>query len=290
VAVIASSALVLAAALPATATPGTMVEQLKVISDRSCPGEAVDHLISCIAPEGADPGPADPELALLGDSTARALGPGLDDWARNTKRTWLQAAWKKCTVTGLPALPREGIEPDPEARSCHEQAPAQVRAALSRYRPDVVLIAESWTSDHSVLAGGVNAAPGTDLHDTAVRIAFQRLVDEITRYGGRAVFLELPPVGDTVGAQYASGRPAGDHRPATFNRNLVDRFNAVLRDVVDSRSGQAELVSVTDVACPGGPCPAMIDGTVVRRDGVHYTRPFSRQLGPVLVDRLGLEG
>jgi peptidoglycan/LPS O-acetylase OafA/YrhL len=288
-AVIASSALVLAVALPATATPGTMVDQLKVISDRSCPGESIDHLISCIAPEAADPESAEPELALLGDSTARALGPGLDDWARDTGSTWLQAAWKKCTATGLPALPQQGIEPDPEARTCHEQAPSQVRAALSRYRPDVVLIVESWTSNHSVLVDGENAAPGTDVHDTAVRIAFERLVDEIAGYGGRAVFLELPPIGDTVGAQFAPGRPAGDHRPETFDRRLVDRFNAVLRKVVAARPDRAELISVTDVVCPDGLCPAMIDGTMVRRDGVHYTRPFSHRLGPVLLDRLDLD-
>ena len=288
-AVIASSALVLAVALPATATPGTMAEQLAVISDRSCPGESVDHLISCIAPEAADPGSAAPALALLGDSTARALGPGLDDWALATGSTWLQAAWKKCTATGLLALPPHGTEPDLEAASCHEQAPAEVRAALDRYRPKLVLIAESWTSDHPVLVDGANAAAGTEAHDSAVRAALEQLVDEIHGYGGRAVFLELPPIGDTVGAQYAAGRPAGDHRAETFNRKLVDRFNGILREVVAARAGQAEMISLTDVICPGGACPAMIDGTVVRRDGVHYTRPFSHQLGPVLLGRLGLD-
>jgi hypothetical protein len=265
-----------------------MAAQLEVISDRSCPGESVDHLISCIAPETADPASARPALALLGDSTARALGPGLDDWARGTGSTWLQAAWKKCTATGLLALPQSGIEPDPEARGCHEQAPAQVSQALGRYRPQLVLIAESWTSDHSVLVNGVNAAAGTAEHDEAVRAAFNDLVDEISGYGGRAVFLELPPIGDTVGAQFAAGRPAGDHRPETFNRDLVDRFNAILQQVVADNPGRARMISLTDVACPDGSCPAMIDGTMVRRDGVHYTLPFSQQLGPVLLDRLGL--
>ncbi len=292
-AVAASSALVLGVALSATATPGTMADQLAVISDRSCSGEAAaDTLITCVAPEPVntlDSARPAPKLALLGDSTARALGPGLDDWARTTGSTWLQAAWKKCTATGLLALPPQGIEPDPGARSCHEQAPDQVRKALSRYRPDLVLVVESWTSNHPVLVDGANAAPGTAAHDTAVLAAFQRLVDEIAGFGGRAVFLELPPIGDTVGAQYAAGRPAGKHRPETFNRRLVDRFNAILRQVVASRPDQAELVSLTDVICPGGPCPAVIGGTVVRRDGVHFTLPFSRQLGPVLLSRIGLD-
>ena len=68
----------------------------------------------------------------------------------------------------------------------------------------------------------------------------------------------------------------------------MDRHNSLLREVVAARPGQAELVSVTDVICPGGGCPAVVDGTLLRKDGTHYTIGFSSRLVPVLLSRAGV--
>ena len=45
------------------------------------------------------------------------------------------------------------------------------------------------------------------------------------------------------------------------------------------------MVSVTDGLCPGGRCPALRDGMLVRVDVVHFSVPFSRRLVPILMDR-----
>jgi hypothetical protein len=44
-------------------------------------------------------------------------------------------------------------------------------------------------------------------------------------------------------------------------------------------------VSVNDVLCPAGQCPAVIDGVLGRFDGVHYTRTFSRTVVKLIVSR-----
>jgi len=289
VAVLASSSLVVAVALPATALPGTLAEQMAVRTDQSCSGgETFEHLISCPMPAGADPVRTPPSFALLGDSLGRALGPGLDDWARTTGNTWVKAAWRRCPSTGVIVLSGTSTQPDSAARSCHEQAPTLIRTMLDTYHPSVVLISETWTSDHSILVDGANAAPGTPEHSAAVRTGYERLVDEISAAGGRAVFVELAPVGDSLGVQYAPDRPAGTHRPTALDPTPADRHNALLREVVAARPGKAELVSITDVLCPNGSCPAVIDGTLLRKDGTHYTLGFSRQLAPILLARAGV--
>jgi peptidoglycan/LPS O-acetylase OafA/YrhL len=288
-AVLASSSLVVGLTVPATALPGQLSQERTVRSDISCPGgEQFDRLISCTMPTGADATATPPKVMLLGDSVARSLGPGLDEWARNTGNTWVKAAWRRCPSTGVLVLDAGSTQPDLTSRSCHTQAPGLIRQALSTYHPDVVLIAETWTSDHPILVDGANAPPGTAANSAALRTAFGQLADEIASYGSRAVFVALPPVGDSIGAQYASGRPAGAHRDTANDTFSVGRFNDLLRSVVASRPKTAQLVSITDVVCPGGPCPAVIDGTLVRGDGTHYTTAFAQKLVPILLSRANL--
>ena len=100
--------------------------------------------------------------------------------------------------------------------------------------------------------------------------------------------VELPPPGPSVSTVLASGRPAGRDRPIVLGAAHVDEFNAVLHEVAVDRPDGAAVVSVTDLICPGGAggqCPAMVDGQVVRYDGLHLTAKWSRRIGPELVDR-----
>jgi peptidoglycan/LPS O-acetylase OafA/YrhL len=289
-AVLASSGLVVAAAFPATALPGTLAQQLSITSDRSCLGERVDLLISCTAPEGAAAEQSPPDLALLGDSTARALGPGLDDWARSAGKTWVEAAWKRCTATGLMVVPSNLSKPDLPATTCYNQAPGLIRNMLSTYRPKTVLVAEFWSSGQPLLVNGVRILPGTREHDHALRTAYQALVDEVAEYGGRTVFVELPPPGASIGDQYAAGRPAAASRPTVSGAGLyVDSYNEVLQQVAQSRPELASTVSITDLLCTGTACPAVKDGTLLRVDGLHYSLQFSHQLVPTLLRRAGVE-
>jgi hypothetical protein len=289
VAILAASALVVGIAMPATALPGTVAAQLSITSDRSCPGERTDLLVSCVAPEEAGTAAPPPDVALLGDSTARALGHGIDDWARDTGRTWVEAAWKRCTATGLMVVQSNETGPDLPATTCYDQAPTLVRTMLATYRPKTVLIAEFWSSGQPLLIDGVRVQPGTPAHDDALRTAYRQLVDEIAQYGGHAVFVELPPPGDSIGTQYAAGRPAATARP-TVNGDgkYVEGYNTILREVAASRPATASTVSVTDLVCPDGSCPAVIDGTLVRTDGLHYSLQFARRLAPTLLQRAGV--
>jgi peptidoglycan/LPS O-acetylase OafA/YrhL len=290
IAVLASSGLVVAVALPATALPGTLAQQLSVGSDRGCSGERTDLLVVCTEPEAVDAKADPPQFALLGDSTARALAPGLDQWAKTAGTTWIQAAWKRCTPINVMAVPADLNEPDVPALTCYAQASTLIRNMLASYRPKVVLIAEYWDSTQPLMVNGVKVRPGTPAHEDALRLGYQRLVDVIAEYGAQTVFLEQPPPGASIGEQYATGRPAAHARAKVSGAGrYVDGYNAVLKAVAKSRPGQARTVSLTDVICPAGACVAVRGDTLLRTDGLHYTRKFSVQLVPVLMQRIGLE-
>jgi hypothetical protein len=277
-------ALVAVAATSVLRLPGGLQAQLDDRADRPCPGERVDHLVSCTVHIGR---PEGRRMLLLGDSTARALEPGLAQQAAQRGDTLVQAAFQRCSATGLMVLPNGAGRPDLPARTCAQQAAGAIDAALEEHRPDVVLVSEFWTHHQRLIVDGRTLDPGTPEHDAELERAFVLLVDRVARVGGRTVFIELPPPGGSIGPAVASGRPAGiDLSPG--GAEFVDRFNLVLRRVAATRPVAARTVQVTDLLCPGGPCPAVQDGRVVRSDGVHVTASTSRRLAPELVRRVDL--
>jgi peptidoglycan/LPS O-acetylase OafA/YrhL len=286
-AAVASSVLVIAVAIPATALPGTLSDQLRHNGDTACPGERTDRLVACTWPLGANTGQRPVRLALLGDSTARVLGPGLHDWAAGTQSSWLEAAWIRCSSTGLLAL--SGTVVDVPAQTCTDQAPGLIRQALATYRPPVVLVAEFWASTRPLLVDGKRLPAGSPEHDAALKAGYLSIVDQVAAYGGRTVFLELPPPGEQLGSVVAPRRPAGEAKPPVIGGGrFVDGFNAILRSVAAARPESSSTVSVTDLICPQGHCGPVQNGMLVRTDGVHYSIPFSRYLVPELLRRSGV--
>jgi peptidoglycan/LPS O-acetylase OafA/YrhL len=291
-----SVAVVVAGAVRATSLPGTLYQQISVSADRACPGEADETLTTCLWPAeaaaeraGGNPAPARIPVLVVGDSIARGLAPGLDEWARDRGASWAQAAWKECSPTGLMAVRTVDPQPTPHVRACHEQARDRIRDALETYHPAVTLVTE-FTAHYKpfVLDDGTRVAPGTQAHADALRIGYTRLVDDALVRGSRVVFLELAPPGDSVAASIAADRKSGSTPGTAPGGENVAAYNQVLRDVVAARPGAAALISITDLLCAGGSCEAVRNGVVLRVDGTHYSPESAKLLVPELLRRAGV--
>jgi hypothetical protein len=199
--------------------------------------------------------------------------------------TYVQAAWVRCSATGLLVVPLGQHEPNEQDVACHQRAREQVRSMLARQHPDLVLVSDAWVHHQPVLVDGRLLQPGTAAHHEAVRRALDSLVDDVSAAGGQVAFVELPPPGPSVSTVLAAGRPAGRDRPIVLGAAYVDDFNRVLHEVAADRAAASAVVSVTDLVCPDGTCPAMVGGQVVRYDGLHLSVAWSRSIGPELVDR-----
>ncbi|MGN6634017.1 MAG: acyltransferase family protein [Oryzihumus sp.] len=279
-----ASAVVAGASVTATALPPGLGAQLADRADSPCPGEDADPLTSCLKVSGASR-----SVVLFGDSTARALDPGLRAWAADHDARYVQSAWVRCTPTALLVVPNGSPAPDAPARACHDRARQRqlevLDAERAAGRSPVVLVADFWSHHQGILAGGTLVSPGTAAHAQAVETAYRQLVQEVRTRGGRVVFLALPPPGPSLGTVVARGRPAGSPQPLAPGGSYVAGFNDLLHRVAATSGGAAVVVDVSDVVCPGGSCPAVIDGVVVRADGVHFTSRFSRRVAPVVLAR-----
>ncbi len=240
--------------------------------------------MTCVQHQAA---PGRPVLLLLGDSVARALTPGLAQQAARDDSTLVQAAWQRCSPTGLLVVPNGLTAPDVAGLACARQARPAISSALATYRPQRVLVTEYWSHHQSLLVDGEVLAPGSAAHTSALERAYLALVEEIGRALARVVLVELPPPGLSIGPSVAAGRPAGSATPAPGGA-YVEGFNRMLREVARQRPDVATTVDVSDVLCPDGSCAAVQHGRVVRGDGVHVTAAFSRVLAPVLLRRVDL--
>jgi peptidoglycan/LPS O-acetylase OafA/YrhL len=277
-----AAGVVLLAAARATALPPGVADQLADRSDSPCPAEQHDPYAYCTKTQGP---PGADTIAVVGDSTARAFDPGVREVASRRSLTYVQAAWVRCSATGLLVVPLGQRAPNADDRACADRARDQVRAMLAAHHPRLVLVSDAWAHHQPVLVDGRLVEPGTLAHHDAVRRALDSRVDDVAAVGGRVALVELPPPGPSVSTVLASGRPAGRDRPIVLGAAHVDAFNRVLHEVATDRPADAAVVSVTDLICPDGQCPAMADGHVVRYDGLHLTSAWSRRIGPQLVDR-----
>jgi putative intracellular protease/amidase len=84
----------------------------------------------------------------------------------------------------------------------------------------------------------------------------------------------------------AAGRPAGNPSPLEERAERVRRYDAVLDEVVARRLGRVHVVSIDDLVCPGGSCPAVVDGLLVRHGTQGFAPAFARRVAPELAARI----
>jgi peptidoglycan/LPS O-acetylase OafA/YrhL len=282
-----ASALVAAAAtmavvLSATTLPGALADGLALPAP-ACPGSPADRFTTC------DAGSAGGRWVVTGDESAANLGRAL---AAVPGVAVTRAAWTGCGAGGL-----GGAAEDPESALrahlgadalCARDAVPLVAAAVAAPGATALVVADATSSRAALPAAGDSgwALPGSDGHDEVVRTALLRLVDLAAARGVRTVLVRQPPPTAALGPLVAAGRPAGLQPPLTPVTGLLERYDGVLTEVAALRPAWVRLVAVDDLVCPGGGCPAVLDGVLVRRTPREFTTAFAARLAPELAARV----
>jgi peptidoglycan/LPS O-acetylase OafA/YrhL len=238
-----------------------------------------DHL-TCVLHRGHGP-----TVALVGDSHATMWAPGLLDLARRDD-------WTLVRVTH-PGCPANAVDQYWEGRE-DECAPWRKHAfseLTERHDVDVVLLATRSYQMKLADDSGV-LDPGQPAH---VRAWDQAWDPTLQALGGRGVrigvFQAQPTLPQGVLACLA------EHPPGTTDCDfllsadpLLATYQDALRDAVE-RSPGVTLLDPTAWICPGGTCPALIDGERVHIDDNHVSEEFvlahERELG-ILLRQVGL--
>jgi hypothetical protein len=223
------------------------------------------------SPSPSSSSPASPgvtRLLVVGDSTALTLGDDLPAAGAGWDTAIDEQGVIGCGVAIGPLLLDHGVAGAPgapcdSATPVSEQWPARLSGLVAADHPDVVaLLAGRWEVTDRIYDGQWTniLAPGFQSY---VRDQLRLAVHIGTASGAHMVLLTAPC--------YSSGeQPDGTPWPED-SPDRVRAYNDQLYAVAAEFPGQASVVNLNAIMCPGGRFESAIDGVTVRApDGVHF--------------------
>jgi peptidoglycan/LPS O-acetylase OafA/YrhL len=214
-------------------------------------------------------------VVLIGDSHASHWLPALERVAENRGWRVLTHIKRSCPISGVEVFSR------PLGRINHECSTWR-EAVIDRMRslhPDVVIVGQA---SHKYFRQGASPEEwGRGLADTMTRLAAST--------GHLAVLRDTPLAPEDV--------PACLSRAAWKNEDLgqcdfpddvvvgADRMDEVERAVLGGIQ-KVSYLDFTDLICPDGICPAIVDSVVRFQDDHHLTASFVETLTPTIEERL----
>jgi peptidoglycan/LPS O-acetylase OafA/YrhL len=260
-----------------------LAQQLVDFSDADCP-QGPNGRVWCVR-TGAGEGDR-LVVAVIGDSTSRALNPGMLRVARARGWRYIQGGAGGCSFVPLVFPLDTEADNVSAARRCPERM-SRIRDDIqTTMHPDVWVVADRFSLLSLLTADDELLRPGDPRRARMVEEAMTDTFRRLTAGGSKVVLIATPPRGQPL--ECATKHPAPvSCAEATYT--VKDQPTAALHDVM-SRSaaqlpGRVVLVEVTDLLCPDGVCRPLVDGRLARYDGVHYTASFSRIIVPKIIER-----
>ncbi len=211
---------------------------------------------------------ADGAWAIVGDSTAMALYPGLAVEAGHRSRTLVVAAFPGCPVGQAERVDENG-QPFPWGPTCPAAVRNGYRTTVERSNPSLVFWFSS-TDAYSIRVGRQTLASDTDAWRQALFVDWTAALDTLTSRGARVVLI-LP-----MHFQGADPQEAGGRNPL---RETYRQWAAQHEDTVT-------VLDPDPVVCPDAPCPARIGNVDLYADKVHLTEQASLIVAKELIDLL----
>jgi peptidoglycan/LPS O-acetylase OafA/YrhL len=196
-------------------------------------------------------------VALVGDSHAAHWFPALDVVAE--QRGWRLVPFTKfsCVFVDLPIWSPNLNREYTECEAWREN----VVDRLVTLKPDLVIISSNrW----------LPAIANRDNEPERQGAALARLIERIP--GSIALLVDTPRSDFDVPACLAQHRDAIQR--CTTSRTAAFGWRHLRRETEAARLTGATLVDMSDVVCPGDPCPPIIGNTLVYRDHHHLTATF----------------
>jgi hypothetical protein len=214
-------------------------------------------------------------IAVVGDSVAATMVWGLDDITKGTPVHVVSTAFPGCGVAAGIVVDKNG-RPFPWSRACNEHIPLANAQMINEWNPKVVLWSSTWEiSDRLDLTTKRILKYGSTAGDAALYAAIDAAAHRLTARGAHLVLLTVAP------------RAPSDVAPADGPGGTWVHYNEMLRRYAAAHPRTVSVLDIMPFLCPSGaPCPAKVDGVVLRPDGGHFTQQTAPIVARWLLPRL----
>jgi hypothetical protein len=227
-------------------------------------------------------------VAIVGDSIAKSLLPGLDVAGKKAGVSIIGAAWSGCGVAIGHQLDLDGKSEFAFSEDCDKAVPAQYRVLVERYAPDIVWMQS--VRERFPMRGpdGSVLQPRTPAHDAALLAGYEQALTALTSRGAvveiSTVVTRTPRFKGTCSQAERADECAADDG----TDGIYAHMNTIINQFARSHPGRVEVVGMESIICPTGPpCPDKVlalGDTYLRWDGSHFTRKGSLLVAPRLLD------
>jgi len=244
------------------------------------PGPAVSRI------RAAETGVRPSTVLMIGDSHAELWREGFLEAASAMGFTAVLITSSGCPWMDLPALSGETGEPV----DCQEKLWEPALAAARAYQPElVILISRSVLSRHLLVDGEVLRS-GDQGWAPVMSAGVARSLAQVAPLAKQVALIEPYPLTETpmLDCLVAGAEPSSCDQPVWAMPGTEEVVS--LYRTLASRYPNVTSVSLAELICPDGLCPASADGLPAFADDNHLTHAFAATLVPGLLQVLADEG
>jgi hypothetical protein len=224
-------------------------------------------------------------VLLVGDSHAGLWKAGLTAYGASHGFGLVTVATRGCPW--MEVDPDWGTVEDPDCTGTLHDAAID---AIRRYRPEAVLLASRSIDVRDLHTPQGDLAPDAPGWADVVRSGAQSYLAKLAPYTEHLVLIEpLPETAKPMSACLATAHKAGGCDLPVKPMPGQAAVEQIFRQL-DAQSPEVTSVSLDDLICPAGRCPAEVDGVPTHRDTNHLTEPYAEALIPAVVAKLAATG
>lgn len=226
--------------------------------------------------------PGAPVVAVIGDSIPMSMDPAFLAISEKYGWTYVLEAASDCRSTHL-----EGTNPTDAViqgynKDCYARIPALEQKLLDTWHPEVIIDIDFKDTENALAPDGSTYKSGTPQMLALEQGAMTDLAKQVTGSGAKFVLMDMPPALPTDCVD--PGKMSSNHcqiKVSAANKS----YYAMYAGLAQTISGVSTF-SLNDMICPGDICVPVVNGIIVRYDGIHFTQQADSWLASSIYSRI----
>ncbi len=216
-------------------------------------------------------------VLVVGDSHANFWRQGFSAYAQAQGFTVVFVTKLSCPWMDIPALEPQSAD---TLFNCQERLWAPAIAAAKEFRPKVTVLASRSVLSRELLVDGKTISADQPGWAEAVAQGTQKALDQMAPFTEKIVIIEPMPETKTSMLDCLSTGV----NPASCDQEVDEKtgarsFEKIIRTIAKDNPNIAS-VSLDGLICPGGTCPAEVNGIPTHRDNQHLTWDYAEAIMP----------
>lgn len=221
-------------------------------------------------------------VAVIGDSVPESLDPAFMKIAEQHGWTYVLEATPVCRSTNLLGTNPTDATFEELDQECYQRIPALERQLLDTWHPNMVVDIDFKDTEDAIGPDGSTFKAGTSAMVALEEQALKDLANTVIGSGAKLTLMQMPPsMRDNCSTAAQLSSNICHVKVSSANK----AYYAAYQHLAQTIPGVSTF-SLNDLICPGDVCAPVVNGIIVRYDGLHFSQQANLWLAPYLYTRI----